>query len=282
MLKLNILRRAMRVLAIIEATPKDRFEGPVFVVGNGRSGTSVMLSTVRKTLEWTYHSEGHFYPLIRDLCIPLDRFFQSKRIVNLSKSPEHMLHHVDISKVNESISKVVFDVFLEIYGTTNFVDKTPGPSAILSLPYLQRVFPTMRVIHMKRRGIEVVRSSVKKFAETDFETHCNSWERALSNWDSVVPELTVPHITIDQNDLSLMPAEVVKELAPFLSLNTAQSETMLKYFETDRPQSSGDLNRGGISIGSSGWTTDQIEIYRKIAAPMMERHGWSESATYYS
>ncbi|MGJ8560383.1 MAG: sulfotransferase [Litorimonas sp.] len=257
-------------------------EGPIFIVGNGRSGTSVMLSTVRKTLSWKYHGEGHLYPLLRELSLASNKYFDSPRIKNLSKSDAHLIHHIKRPAVNRRLAKLVRELFLEIYGTTEFVDKTPGPASILSLPILQAAFPKMKIIHMKRRGIEVVRSAVKKFNKTDFETHCNIWKRALANWDIVEPRLIVPHITIDQNTLATEAEVTVERLKEFLDLNPKQAQAMLGFFQNDRPQSSGNLNKGGISLETSGWSDEEIEIYRRVGNKMMARHGWSEDEKYFA
>ena len=241
-----------------------------------------MLATVRKTLNLKYYGEGHLYPLLGDLSRATEKYFNSARIKNLSKSDAHMIHHVKHSDVDERLAKMVRNIFFDVYGTTEFVDKTPGPMPILSLPMLEAAFPTMKVIHMKRRGIEVVRSALKKFNETDFETHCVIWEQALANWEKIEPRLKVPHITIDQHTLATEPETSVKQLEDFLELTSEQAQTMLGFFQNDRPQSSGSLNKGGVSLESSGWSEEEIEIYRRVGAKMMARHGWSEDESYFA
>lgn len=265
-----------------EALGSQGLKGPVFVVGNGRSGTSVTLSTVRKTLGWKYHGEGHFYPVLREMMLASDRYFRSSRIERLAANEGHFVHHVKSSRIKFQLADIIRSTYDEVYGTTQFVDKTPGPQAILSLPFLVRAFPDMRIIHMKRRGIEVLRSSRKKFADTPFEDHIQIWKKALENWERVMPKLACPHITIDQHILSTQPEVVTAELSQFLQLSEAQSEAMLGYFTEDRPQSSGDLNRGGVSLAASGWTDEEIALFRAEAGELMRRHGWSEDEAYFA
>ena len=264
-----------------EAT-ESRFSGPVFVVGNGRSGTSIMLSTVRKTLGWKYHGEGHVYPLLHELLLGVDRYFKSKRVKNLQKNQGHMVTHVKPSQVKNQMPAMFRVVFDGVYGTTEFVDKTPGPNAMLSLPFLYRAFPDMRVIHMKRRGIEVVRSAERKFPDASFETHVKAWAKAINNWEKVEPRLVCPHITIDQYELATNPEDVSRRLGDFLSLTDDQEEAMLGYFQNDRPQSSGSLNLGGVSLEDTGWDDDKIATFRAIGDDIMKRHGWSETEAYFA
>ena len=256
-------------------------KGPFFIVGNGRSGTSVMLATVRKTLNLKYYGEGHLYPLLGDLSRATEKYFNSARIKNLSKSEAHMIHHVKHSDVDERLAKMVRNIFFDVYGTTEFVDKTPGPMPILSLPLLEAAFPTMKIIHMKRRGIEVIRSSLKKYENTDFETHCKIWRRSLVNWDKVEPDLNVPHITIDQHALANDTEACVRKLETFLGLTDQQAKNMLEFFQNDRPQSSGNLNTGDVSLETAGWTQEQMDIFRRIGNKIMIQHGWSETEDYY-
>jgi hypothetical protein len=252
---------------------------PVFVVGSGRSGTSVLLNTIRKTTDLSGHGEGHFYPLVLNLNRAVNQYFERRR--HEGKNPQHMLHHVDVAELRDAVIAPMRDVFVDLYDGQSFVDKTPGPQGIAAIPFMQSIFPGMKVIYAKRRGIEVVRSAMLKFPHVDFEGHCENWATCMSGWKLSASRLSCDYVEIDQFNIARTPENVVEELAGLIGMDDDQKTKMVEHFERDRPQSSGDLNASARSIDEVDWTDEQIEIFRRVCGEMMDEFGYSESSSYF-
>ena len=146
---------------------------------------------------------------------------------------------------------------------------------------MQKVFPNMRIIYAKRRGIEVVRSACLKFPETNFQTHCNIWQHIMNNWLDVREKLTVPYLEIDQYIMSNKPDEVAKQLKSFLQLNDKQTLFLSTYLKEKRPQSSGNLNSRDVGLETVGWSENQIAAFRRACGSVMVKFGWSEDEKHF-
>ena len=269
-----------RKIAIFFFNKKHQVSRPIFIIGSGRSGTSVLLSTLRKTLNLPGHGEGHFHPIAASLLSTTDKYYHSHRSRSLNN--KHMLHDVEVDLVRKKIETMVAEIYLEQYGKNDFVDKTPGPHGVRGIPFIQNAFPNMRVIFAQRRGIEVVRSSVKKFPQVPFEGHCKIWKDCMVNWQTSRYMLNVPYLEVDQIDLAMNPLFVAKKIGKLLELKQNQIDMVQNYLTTDRPQSSGSLNSGAISIDTIGWDDEKIETFRRICGSTMEDYGYLESTEYKS
>lgn len=254
--------------------------GPIFVVGSGRSGTSILLNTIRKTTGLQGHGEGHFYPILLALDKAVSQYFLKRD--RQAENPKHMLHHVDAAKIRKAMLEPVRATFEELYDSSPFVDKTPGLDGITAIPHMQNGFPGMKVVFAKRRGIEVVRSAVKKFPHVDFEGHCHSWAKCMAAWRVSRGSLRCDFVEIDQFDIANKPEQVVNKLGAALGLDEPQRERMLSFFQNDRPQSSGDLNAVPKSIAEVEWSDEQIATFREICGDAMREFGYSESANYFA
>jgi hypothetical protein len=252
--------------------------GPIFIVGNGRSGTSVLLNTIRKTLDIPGHGEGHFHPLAFELMTSANRFFNKNE--RKAESENHLLHYVELKKIKREIRNIIAATYKEQYGTEYFIDKTPGPQGVQSVPFVQDAFPNTKVIFAHRRGIEVVRSAMKKFPHVEFEGHCKIWKNSMANWRTARSQLHVPYLEIDQHDIANSPSLVSKRIGDLLELDEEQVKTLETYFTNDRPQSSGDLNTGMVSLETSGWDEEQIRIFRRNCGAIMTEFGYSEGSDY--
>jgi hypothetical protein len=239
-----------------------------------------MLNTVRKTLEMPHHGEGHFFPIMHALHRATNMYFERHKFQ--AKSERHMLHHVDIAEFRNLLVEPVRTVYHNLYGGDGFVDKTPGKDGIVAIPHMQKVFPTMRVIYAQRRGLEVIRSAVLKFPQADFRTHCEIWRDCVMSWKESRERLRCAFYEVDQFDLHHYPELVTARLSTFLELSEEQSEKMLGFFRSDRPQSSGALNEVPRSIDELDWSAEQIDIFREVCGEAMEACGYSETASYYS
>lgn len=268
------------LIAQLRHRASGNVDGPVFIVGAGRSGTSAMLGAVRKTLGWTAFGEGHLYPVAVPLMLATHNYWGDNHAVSVN--PKHMLAHVERRQFEDALLRVVRDTCIASHGTTRFVDKTPGPGALAALPYMQRVFPSMRVIYCQRRPIEVVRSAMRKFPDTSFDEHCRLWRNVMTRWVRVRDELSVPYVAVDQRDMRTRPDDVAARVGELLQLRPKQVALFSAFLRDDQPQSSGALNQGEVSISTTGWSNERKARFFALCKPAMDEHGWTEGPAYFA
>lgn len=253
---------------------------PIFILGSGRSGTSVITGALKAGGGIPGFHEGHFLPLMTFLMKETNRFFQGKK--NLRKDERHMITHINQEVIEAEIIRIFKEQCEAICQEKVWLDKSPDAAMIKAVPYLKRAWPQGRYIFAKRRGIENIISRLKKFPHVDFEKHCMMWAECMESWLSVKEKVSECSIEIEQREIALNPEKTAKKIGEFLELEEKKIEQIADIFANKRPQSTGGVEKEeALDIKETGWTAEQIEIFRKCCGKVSEKFGYSERASYY-
>jgi hypothetical protein len=252
---------------------------PIFILGSGRSGTSVISASLRMGAKIKGYPEGHFIPLVNYLTKEIDRFYKAKK--NIVKD-EYALGHIKPDLVKTEIVKSLRNIVDGLFTSSQWVDKSPGHETIEAAPYLLEAWENARFIFAKRRGIECMISRLKKFPHVSFENHCIIWAKCMKSWLEVRNNLSNCAIEIDQREIALSPQETASKIGSFLQLETEQIANIENIFTNKRPQSTGSQESElAIDLEETGWTPEQIAIFRKTCGSINRAFGYSETSSYY-
>lgn len=253
---------------------------PIFVVGSARSGTTIIGTALKIATDAPGYGEGHFLPLMTILIREVQTFYADKE--HLMRDENIMISHTNQKAIEEEIIAAFRDICDSLFKEEIWLEKTPDTKMIETAPHLIRAWPKARFIFAKRRGIECIKSRLKKFAGVPFETHCNIWRNSMEAWLRVKNRLKGAYIEIDQREISLNPEIVAKQIGEFLDFSTEQINKIERAFSEERPQYTGGVEEAkAIEIGQAGWSDEQIKLFRKYCSSVSEKFGYSESSSYY-
>ncbi|CAD5925003.1 hypothetical protein NO108_01292 [Planktothrix rubescens] len=254
---------------------------PIFIIGSGRSGTSVITGALIKGGGINGYLEGHFLPLIMFLMKDIERYYFSKR--QLLTDERHLLTHLSQNDIEEEILEMFRQRCETLCPSETWLDKSPDSAMIKAVPYLLRIWPDARFILAKRRGIENIQSRLKKFPHVSFEDHCILWKDCIASWLNIRKTLSPTcYIEVDQREIALQPKVMAEKIGNFLGLEPERIAKIEHIFTHERPQSTGGVEElKAQDIKEVGWTDEQIEIFRKHCGKVSEKFGYSESSSYY-
>lgn len=253
---------------------------PIFIIGSGRSGTSILTGAIRSGGEIEGYLEGHFLPLILFFMQDIERYYFSKR--NLLNDPRHMIADVNQTEIENEIINIFRHKCKALATDKVWLDKSPDSAMIKAVPYILRIWSQSRFIFAKRRGIENLISRLKKFPHVPFEKHCIMWKDCMESWLIVKDQLKDCSIEIEQRDIALHPSDTAQKIGTFLNLEQTKINKIAHIFKTQRPQyTGGQENIEPISIDQTGWTKEQIKIFRKHCTEVSKKFGYSETSSYY-
>jgi len=253
---------------------------PIFILGSGRSGTSVITGALKTGGDIPGFNEGHFLPLMTFLIKETNRFFQGKK--NLRKDERHMITHINQQVIEDEIISIFRKQCEAICQEKIWLDKSPDAAMIKAVPYLKKAWPKGRYLYAKRRGIENIISRLKKFPHVEFEKHCIMWAECMESWLNVKEKIAECSIEIEQREIALNPEKTAKKIGEFLELEQEKIERIADIFANKRPQSTGGVEKEeAIDIKEAGWTNEQIQIFRKYCGEISQKFGYSETSDYY-
>lgn len=216
-------------------------DSPIFVVGCGRSGTTLLRLMLDSHPGLAVPGESHFIP-------PLwayRRHYESRGKLDprglardIMDTPHFKLWGIPEETVRRRVDaldaphfadvvEAVFLAYADHHGKTRWGDKTP--IYVLSLPLLSGLFPRARFVHLIRDGRDVALSYLSvPWGPTTIWQAAHKWRRDVTGGRRDGRALgTAKYVEVRYEELVLSPREVLKRVCAFAGLGFA--EEMLDY-----------------------------------------------------
>lgn len=225
----------------------------LFIVGSGRSGTTLLRAMFDAHPQMAVTHEAHFVAAMgrrrkryeRPHGLAVERFvadlFEDKKFrgVGLHEGEVREALAAPPAATYADAVRRVFALHARRYGKPRYGDKTPG--YVLRIPLLAGLFPEARFIHIIRDGRDVATA----FSDVRFGPHGVAetaiyWKRRVSRGRRAGHALSLRRYReIRYEDLVAEPETVLHELCDFTDLEF--DPAMLRYFE-----------QAGRSVGDTG------------------------------
>jgi hypothetical protein len=253
---------------------------PIFVLGSPRSGTSIITIAIQSGANIPGYREGHFLPLAKQLLDSIETYYAKNS--NSAINGKRTLHHIDKSQLQEQIHAVFREQYNSLMDQEVWFDKTPGINMIKTVPYLSLIWPKAKFIFAKRRGIECIMSRLRKFpGRIPFEAHCKLWQECMETWLTIRDQLNGHYLEIEQRDISLNSEATANQIGIFLQLEQQKIDRIADIFATKRVQhTGGEEELTMMALNETGWSDEQIAIFRKYCTKISEKFGYTESSSY--
>lgn len=211
-------------------TDKMAATAPFFIVGSGRSGSTLLRMMLASHSRLTIPPETwYLIPLLRQFSIdrPLDANEIESAISTMTghyRWPDMKLDAQDFRRETARLSnpylrdlvEIVYRTHVQAEGKARWGDKTPVYIEIL--PQLARMYPDSKFIHLVRDGRDVAKS----FQATDWlgrwlHENTREWTRALGcHWRWVGSDLRDRILLIRYEDLVLETERTLRRICGFI------------------------------------------------------------------
>ncbi len=214
----------------------------VFVVGKGRSGTTLVRAMLAAHPEMAIPPETHFIVrmserpgVVReglvDTGVLIDRLKDHHGFAKMDLDHEDVREQLGSSEplTYADAIRMIFGIYAASKGKPRYGDKTPGQ--VMRIPALAEMFPEGRFIHVIRDGRDVLLSNLEtRFGSADVAEGALVWRRVVAEGQRAGAELGPDrYCEIRYEDLLDDPEGQVRRLADFSLLD--YHGDMLRYFE---------------------------------------------------
>jgi hypothetical protein len=266
------------------------FSNPIFIVGSGRSGTSVLLQALGKHPR-IFAMPGEA-PLLTSLgSIPY--------LFDLGDQKDYYLASLKGSK--ERLYSRLQDLCFEISAGPDWGLKKLLREAIQDrvLPWkkqywcaktfptyrvtegLLKLYPRTRFIYMLRNGIDVVQSMTKYsgFRERDFVADCKHWSGEVEKYKYFI-DLPAA-VTVRHEDMVTEPGQVFQKIFSFLGIENHPASLSFVQTNLVHPLDMPDQNVAEVrkvfssrEPGYVQWTCEQKNTFKTICSEAMRGAGY--------
>ena len=211
-------------------------KGPIFIVGAGRSGTTLLRLMLHNHSQIAIPPESQilmeFYkiiPLFNDLKDPEN----CEKFINLFLTHPRIkawgLHKSDILNLKEKIGfrdiiSTIYQSFANKEAKSRWGEKTP--KYIHQVGQLIKIFPNCKIIHLIRDGRDVIASQLKSFHRYHFYTSALNWNKIMTINEKLQSDpdhfMNVHYENLIQN-----PKDTLKNICQFI--NESFEEKMLDF-----------------------------------------------------
>lgn len=264
---------------------------PIFVVGMGRSGTSVLLSALGlHPLVLSTKGEAPLIPMFGLLVEPLEHSDERDYYLDSLNVPkEYLYRHLQrtcfeyVAGPNYGLDQIIAEVRtqrrLEVLKRRCWCAKTfPAAGAYNGI---RQLYPGASFIYIIRNGIDMVHSRTQYagFKDQSFEEHCEAWVAGAANFGYLGSAEAA--IQVRHEDLVDTPEQVLREVFDCAGIGYDQrpaaflKETMLMPL--------GQPTEIGVDVKAilkrrrpafESWTPEQRATFKRIAGDTMRETGY--------
>lgn len=254
---------------------------PIFIVGSARTGTSAVAMALRLGVGVAGYNEGHYLSMLPGMIkLTVDHIAEQRK---KDLSPGVMMSHIKIDMAMDDIMEMMKDrMEAQFPNRKVWFDKTPDILMVRAIPYIARMWPKARFIFTKRRAIENMQSRLRKFTHLTFERNCEHWAMAMDEWLKLrerIPESQ--RLEVEQREMGLEPEATAEKIGTFLKFSERQIREMGKILKNERHEFTGGNEREVKALDELGWSDEQLDIYKRICAPVNRAFGYSDDSSYY-
>lgn len=237
----------------------------VFVLGNARSGTSIMSIAINEFFKLPGTRESHVMPVFRRMLSTFEKY-------ELIKHPRVLANRLRPELARAGLREMARSFYNEQFPGGSWLDKTPGAELILTADLIEECFPDARLVVMRRNGIEVVELFRKKFSAS-FAQACGAWSRGMAALAKVKGSLNNA-IVVDQYDLTNDALETSRLICWHLN-NTELGDAMAKFFQTTSQDKLSTHERSHrLTLADAQWSSEEKELFVNTCGKWMETWGY--------
>lgn len=270
----------------------------LFIVGKGRSGTTLVRAMLTSHPDLAIPPETHFIvPLAENRKVALDGGLVDLEafMTRLQAHPgwgrmgipfedlERDLTTDPPSTYSDAIRRL-FELYARREGKSRYGDKSPGQ--VLSIDTLALLFPEARFVHVVRDGRNVMLSNLETdFGPASVVEGALVWRRLVLEGRRSGASLTpARYCEVRYEDLLGDPETELARLCAFASLD--YDEEMLRYFErADKMGASAAHHRNlrlpptkGLRDWRTQMSTRHIAMFETLAGDALEEFGYEHSS----
>ncbi len=261
---------------------------PVFVIGHGRSGTSILIKLIRKYLKVNFGTESQFIiryynnlnkygSLEKDANVRLliddisnERFF--KRIKNrfgFELDKEAVFTNLS-GRAYADVLESFFRHFATYHRMERWGDKTP--EYINHLPALKTLFPDAQFIHIVRDGRDVALSEFKApFGAKNTFRAAIDWREKIGLFRAFAETLPEDrYIELKYEDLLTRPVRVFERLIAFLCIDDSGND-LIRFIEK---HISDDLKSGNFNKWKQQFRPAQKKMFERVAGNLLKIYNY--------
>lgn len=240
----------------------------VFLVGAPRSGTSILIFSLKDVFGLSGFGESHVMPVFQRMVHQLRAYVNG--FANISDPV--MLKKLNRLGLEQYLFEYVRKFYAENFPDDRLIDKTPTGEAVFGLRLIESIFPDARLIATKRNGVEVVSSHLKKF-NSSFEEACHSWLNAMKGLQHARGGCK-NLLEVDQYDFLNAPNDACSRIANHLDAPD-RAGPLAEYFashEVERSSTHDPKRR--LRLADTNWTAAEKETFMKLCGDMMKNFGY--------
>lgn len=263
-------------------------DNPVFVVGGGRSGTSVLVQALGKHKSiYSFKGEDPFICHLIHVVHVME--FSEARSINYYKESLHISYQYIFKRLKELIYESAFgknhglkqmtkDMILGMFNplTKKYWCAKTFPQADIAAA-LQRLYPSAKFIYIHRNGIDVVHSRTQfpGFKDLDFRKQCEEWSQSVKKYHYLTSHPLA--VTVRHEDLVENPSAVFDTIFKKLGFEPDSRPANFTSTHQIHPLSS-TTNSDNISVKAEmssrtvpyqTWSLEKKEIFKEVCADSM-------------